>query len=54
MEATVDITDQSGKTLADAARPNAAVQTEVYAAMDKGADDEVRKIIAANAGKGGK
>jgi len=54
MEATVDITDQSGKTLADAARPGAAVQTEVYAAMDKGADDEVRKIIAANAGKGGK
>ena len=53
MEATVDITDQSGKALADAARPASAVQTEVYAAMDKGADAEVHKIIAANAGKSG-
>jgi membrane fusion protein (multidrug efflux system) len=52
MEATVDITDQSGKSLADAAHPSSAVQTEVYALMDKGADDEVHKIIAANAGKG--
>jgi hypothetical protein len=27
------------------------VQTQVYAAMDKGASDEVKKIIAANTGK---
>jgi hypothetical protein len=38
--------------LADAAHPTSAVQTEVYALMDKGADDEVAKIIKANGGKG--
>jgi membrane fusion protein (multidrug efflux system) len=53
MEATVDVTDQSGKTLSEAAHPASAVQTQVYAAMDKGASDEVRKIIAANTGKPG-
>jgi membrane fusion protein (multidrug efflux system) len=52
MEATVDITDQNGKSLADAAHPKSTVQTEVYALMDKGADDEVAKIIKANGGKG--
>jgi membrane fusion protein (multidrug efflux system) len=51
MEATVDVTDQSGKTLSEAAHPSSAVQTQVYAAMDKGASDEVKKIIAANTGK---
>jgi hypothetical protein len=30
------------------------VQTQVYAAMDKGASDEVKKIIAANSGTPGK
>jgi membrane fusion protein (multidrug efflux system) len=53
MEATVDVTDQSGKTLSEAAHPSSAVQTQVYAAMDKGASDEVKKIIAANTGKPG-
>ncbi len=53
MEATVDVTDQSGKTLSEAAHPTSAVQTQVYAAMDKGASDEVKKIIAANTGKRG-
>ncbi len=51
MEATVDISDQSGKSLSEAAHPTSSVQTEVYAAMDKGASDAVQKIIAANAGK---
>lgn len=51
MEATVDTTDQNGKTLADGSRTASSVQTEVYAAMDKGADDEVRRVIAANLGK---
>ncbi len=54
MEATVDVTDQSGKTLSEAAHPASSVQTQVYAAMDKGASDEVKKIIAANTGKPGK
>ena len=50
MEASVDISDQSGKSLSEAAHPSSAVQTEVYAGMDKGADQAVQKIIAANAG----
>ena len=50
MEVSVDVTDQSGRALADAPRAASTVQTEVYAAMDKGADEEVRRIIAANAG----
>lgn len=53
MEASVDISDQSGKSLSEAAHPASAVQTEVYASMDKGANDAVQKIIAANAGKRG-
>ena len=51
MEATVDVTDQSGKSLSEAPHPSSAVQTEVYAAMDKGANDAVQSIIAAHAGK---
>jgi membrane fusion protein (multidrug efflux system) len=51
MEASVDISDQSGKSLSEAAHPTSAVQTEVYASMDKGAMEAVQKIIAANAGK---
>jgi len=50
MEVAVDISDQSGKSLAEAARAASAVQTEVYSNMDKGANDEVRRIIAANSG----
>ena len=53
MEATVDISDQSGKSLSEAAHPTSSVQTEVYAAMDKGASDAVQKIIAANSGSAG-
>jgi membrane fusion protein (multidrug efflux system) len=51
MEASVDVTDQSGKSLSEAPHPHSAVQTQVYAAMDQGASDEVKKIIAANTGK---
>ena len=51
MEATVDVSDQSGKALADAPRATSSEQTEVYAAMDKGATEEVHRIIAANSGK---
>lgn len=49
MEATVDITDQSGKALADAPQTSTNVQTQVFSAIDKQADAEVKKIIAANA-----
>jgi membrane fusion protein (multidrug efflux system) len=53
MEATVDITNQSGKALSDQPAKASAVQTEVFAAMDQGADAEVRKVIAAHSGKAG-
>ncbi len=53
MEATVDVTDQSGKALADAPRATSTVQTEVYAALDTQANAEVRRVIAANAGRTG-
>jgi len=48
MEATVDVSDQSGKALADAPRAASAVQTTVYAALDKEATDEVNRVIAQN------
>jgi len=48
MEATVDVSQQGGKALADAPREAALVQTTVYEALGNGADEEVRKIIAAN------
>jgi membrane fusion protein (multidrug efflux system) len=51
MEATVDISDQSGKALADAPRAAASVQTEVYAVLDSQASDEVQRVIAANSGR---
>ncbi len=49
MEATVDVTDQSGKALSVAPQAASSVQTQVFAAMDTQANAEVRKIIAANA-----
>ena len=51
MEATVDVSKQDGKMLADAPRAAALVQTRVYEAQDAGAADDVRKIIAANMGR---
>ncbi|MDR7304852.1 HlyD family efflux transporter periplasmic adaptor subunit [Rhodoferax saidenbachensis] len=50
MEATVDVTDQSGKSLADAPRTASSVQTEVYSALDGQAGNEVKRVIAANLG----
>ena len=50
MEATVDVTRQDGKTLADAPRATPLVETPVFAALDSGAAEEVRKIVAANLG----
>jgi membrane fusion protein, multidrug efflux system len=52
MEATVDVTDQSGKSLADAPRTASVTQTDVYTVLDTQASDEVRKVIAANLGRG--
>jgi membrane fusion protein (multidrug efflux system) len=52
MDATVDVSKQDGKSLADAPRVAAVSQTLVYAALDNGADAEVRRVIAAHAGTG--
>jgi membrane fusion protein (multidrug efflux system) len=50
MDATVNVSDTSGKTLADATRPHAVAQTQVFDQTDRDAEGEVRRIIAANAG----
>jgi membrane fusion protein (multidrug efflux system) len=52
MDAEVDVSNQDGKTLADASRSGAVTQTQVFTAMDSGAEAEVRRVIAANAGRG--
>ena len=51
MEATVDVSHLDGKMLADAPRPSALVQTAVFESQDKGAIEEVRRIVAANMGR---
>lgn len=50
MEAEVDVSEQSGKMLADSPRESAQVETSVYATLDSGAAAEVRRIVAANLG----
>ncbi len=52
MEASVDVSDQSGKALADAPGTASDTKTDVYTAMDTQASAEVRRVIAANAGRG--
>jgi membrane fusion protein (multidrug efflux system) len=52
MDAEVDVRDQSGKMLADAPRgQTAAARTQVYSQLERGADAEVERIIAANIGR---
>ncbi len=50
MDAEVDVSQQNGKTLADATRSAPVQQTQVYQSLDKGADAEVQRVIAANLG----
>jgi membrane fusion protein, multidrug efflux system len=50
MDATVDVSNKDGKSLADATHTSTVAQTQVYSAFDHGADAEVRRVIAANAG----
>jgi membrane fusion protein (multidrug efflux system) len=52
MEATVDVQQQDGKTLADAPRGAALAQTQVFQSQDDGAEGEVRRVIAANSAAG--
>ncbi|RTQ37440.1 HlyD family efflux transporter periplasmic adaptor subunit [Variovorax gossypii] len=51
MDAEVDISQKTGKMLADAPRATALTQTQVYSQLDRGADAEVERIIAANLGR---
>ena len=52
MDATVDVSKQDGKTLADAPRASAITTTEVFQSQDSGAEAEVRRVIAQNSGRG--
>jgi membrane fusion protein (multidrug efflux system) len=51
MDATVDVRNQDGKTLADAPRAAPAAHTPVFSTQDGAAEAEVRRIIAANLGR---
>lgn len=51
MDVTVDVTQQDGKVLADAAQAPATVQTQVFDALDARADEEVKRIVATQLGK---
>ncbi|WP_198086323.1 efflux RND transporter periplasmic adaptor subunit, partial [Variovorax sp. E3] len=51
MDAEIDISSKSGKMLADAPRATALTQTAVYSQLDRGADAEVDRIVAANLGR---
>ncbi|RZL88780.1 MAG: HlyD family efflux transporter periplasmic adaptor subunit [Variovorax sp.] len=51
MDAEIDVTEKGGKMLADAPRPSALSETQVYSKLDHGADAEVQRIIAANLGR---
>ena len=50
MDATVDVSSQDGPSLAEAPRTAPVAETVVYAQVDRDADAEIRRVIAANAG----
>jgi membrane fusion protein (multidrug efflux system) len=52
MDAEVDVKDKDGKALADAPRDAALAHTQAFASRDGAANEEVRRVIAANTGKG--
>jgi membrane fusion protein (multidrug efflux system) len=54
MVADVDVSKQDGKILADAPRDAALSHTQAFASQAGAADEEVRRVIDANAGKSGK
>lgn len=51
MEATVDVSSQDGKSLADAPRDAAVAQTPVFGVEAAAADAAVQRVIAANLGR---
>jgi membrane fusion protein, multidrug efflux system len=52
MDTEVDVRNQDGKALAEATRSAPVSQTQVFNVLDKGADAEVQRVIAANSGRG--
>jgi membrane fusion protein (multidrug efflux system) len=50
MEASVDVSDTGGRTLADAPRGQPVAQTQVFDVLAGAADAQVARVIAANAG----
>ncbi len=52
MEVDVDVSDTSGKTLADVPRGQPLAQTEVFDELVKAADAEVARVVRANMGAG--
>ncbi len=53
MEVTVDTREQGGKRVSDAPRATPVAQTQVFDALDRAADAEVQRIVAANARRSG-
>lgn len=51
MEVTVDTADQSGKALADASHEAVVSFTDIYDSQQAAAEQEIKRIIAANAGR---
>ncbi len=51
MDVEVDVTQQGGKTLAEAPRDASQASRHAFAAQEGAADREVRRVIAANSGK---
>ncbi|MEO8013485.1 MAG: HlyD family efflux transporter periplasmic adaptor subunit [Polaromonas sp.] len=54
MNAEVDVSQTSGKALADAPRDAALAHTQAFAVQDDAGNEDVRRVIAANSGRGGK
>ena len=52
MDATVDVSTKSGKSLADAPRSAPLAATAALGLDAQGADEQVRRVIAANVGRG--
>ena len=48
MEVDVDVTDVSGKTLADSPRSQPVAQTQVFDVLSQAADTEVARVVQAN------
>ena len=51
MDAEVDVSNSNGKTLADAPRPVDQSEVHAYGVPGDAADQDVRRVIAANSGK---